>query len=198
MGLRRVEAPEEDVVSLEAMKRHLRIAEDETEFDDEIAAFTAAAVDLLDGAAGQLQRCLAPQTWEYVLDAFPDGPFQIPLPPLLEVEAISYVDSEGDLQTLTEDEDYRVDEVSEPGWVSPVEGWPSTLDTINAVTVRFRAGYESDGTSGNSPIPPRAQQAVKLIVGHWFANRETVNIGNITSELPLSAQTLINSLRVFA
>lgn len=33
--------------------------------------------------------------------------------------------------------------------------------------------------------------AMLLIIGHLYENRETVNIGNITSELPISAKNLL-------
>ena len=34
-----------------------------------------------------------------------------------------------------------------------------------------------------------------LIVGHWYMTRETVNVGNIVSELPFAAQALLSSFR---
>jgi len=35
-----------------------------------------------------------------------------------------------------------------------------------------------------------------MMLGHLHANREAVNIGNITSELPLSVDSLLRPLRV--
>jgi hypothetical protein len=29
------------------------------------------------------------------------------------------------------------------------------------------------------------------MIGHWFSNREAVNVGNIVSEMPLGAQALL-------
>ncbi len=195
MGLRRIEAPENyAVLSLAEAKAHLRVDHDDD--DETIQAYIAAAIDLIDGADGELQRCLAPQVWEYVLDAFPDGPFTIPLPPLIEVQEITYVDEAGEDQTLAESA-YEVDAVREPGWLSPGEdGWPATMETINAVVIRFQAGYAADGSSGNSPIPPRIKQLVKLTVGHWYEHREAVTERQ-THELPLAVQRLTQNLRGF-
>jgi uncharacterized phage protein (predicted DNA packaging) len=35
------------------------------------------------------------------------------------------------------------------------------------------------------------QQAVLLLVGHWYANREAVVIGTITAEVPLAVDRLL-------
>ncbi|HAU5716764.1 MULTISPECIES: head-tail connector protein [Serratia] len=47
-------------------------------------------------------------------------------------------------------------------------------------------------------IPPREilftagiWQSMLLLVGHWYANRESVNIGNITSEVPFGVDALL-------
>ncbi|MDZ7322041.1 head-tail connector protein [Kosakonia sacchari] len=33
--------------------------------------------------------------------------------------------------------------------------------------------------------------AILLMVGHWYSNREAVNIGNITSEIPLGVESIL-------
>lgn len=33
--------------------------------------------------------------------------------------------------------------------------------------------------------------AMLLLIGNWYANREAVNVGNITSELPLGVEALL-------
>lgn len=50
----------------------------------------------------------------------------------------------------------------------------------------------------DSPVLPEqmtltkdVQQAVLLLVGHWYANREAVVIGTITSEVPLAVDRLL-------
>jgi uncharacterized phiE125 gp8 family phage protein len=39
------------------------------------------------------------------------------------------------------------------------------------------------------------RQAVLLLVGHWYENRATVNIGNITSIIPFTVDALIAPFR---
>ena len=38
---------------------------------------------------------------------------------------------------------------------------------------------------------PGIWAAMLLLIGHWYANREAVNVGNITSELPLGVEALL-------
>ncbi|MDW5376835.1 head-tail connector protein [Halomonas sp. HP20-15] len=39
--------------------------------------------------------------------------------------------------------------------------------------------------------------AMLLIIGHWYANRESVVIGTITSEVPMAVHALISPYRHF-
>ncbi|PTA87460.1 hypothetical protein CWM66_26390 [Kosakonia sp. H7A] len=39
--------------------------------------------------------------------------------------------------------------------------------------------------------------AMLLLIGHWYANREAVNISNITSEIPLATEALLQPHRIY-
>lgn len=39
--------------------------------------------------------------------------------------------------------------------------------------------------------------AMLLLIGHWYTNREAVNIGNITSSVPLAVEALLQSYRIY-
>lgn len=39
--------------------------------------------------------------------------------------------------------------------------------------------------------------AMLLLIGHWYANRESVVVGTITSELPMAVESLISPYRHF-
>ena len=39
-------------------------------------------------------------------------------------------------------------------------------------------------------LTPDVEQAILLLVGHWYANRESGVVGLVASELPLSTQAL--------
>jgi uncharacterized phiE125 gp8 family phage protein len=142
-----------------------------------------AVVDELDGQAGTLGRAIVMQTWDLKMPSFPaartmavgyQGPqpaadaIRVPLPPLQSVASIAYVDNNGDSQTLSSAL-YTVDTASQPGLIVPAygEAWPATRDAIDAVTVRFVAGYPSDGASPpdyRPNVPDTIKTAIKLKV----------------------------------
>lgn len=108
----------------------------------------------------------------------PDGKtlyeIMLPLPPLQTVDSIKYWDPSGVQQTL-DPSAYIVDNVSEPGRVVPAVGtsWPSTQNRVNAVEVRFTAGYGADG----SFVPAGIKQWMLMRVTDAFENREAVVMG---------------------
>jgi uncharacterized phiE125 gp8 family phage protein len=165
MALTLVEPPTSLPVSVELAKSHLRV--DTPEDDDLITHYINQATEYLDGPNGILGIAIMPQTWDLILDEFPDGAIQIPLGPLLSIEAISYDDVDGVPQAM-DPSDYYADTVSYDGWVLTVgdAAWPSTLDAINVVRVRFVAGHVT--------VPTRIKQAILLKVGAAYQNRESV------------------------
>ncbi|MCW0235273.1 MAG: head-tail connector protein [Ferrovibrio sp.] len=185
-----VTAPIDDVVSLPDAKRHLRVDYDDD--DAYIASLVGAAVANIDGPEGWLGRALGEQSLVLTLDAFPCGRrrLSIPLPPLVSVEAVSYIDGSGTEQSLA---GFRVFGVGAPygGYVLPPLGqdWPRTHCDPGSVTVEFTAGY------GNG-IPAPVRHAILLMIGHWFRNREAVEDAKL-AELPMGVAALLNPLRVW-
>jgi uncharacterized phiE125 gp8 family phage protein len=139
-SLRLITPPASLPVTLAAAKAWLRV--DHADDDDAIAALLGAAVNLLDGRNGILGRALEAQTWELVLDRFPVAEIRLPLGPVASVTSVAFTDPEGAEDTVSA-EDFELDNVSGfEGWVVPRAGfsWPATMETINAVRVRFVAG----------------------------------------------------------
>jgi uncharacterized phiE125 gp8 family phage protein len=90
-----------------------------------------------------LGRSLITQTWDLYLDSFPNEEYiEIPYPPLQSVTTLKYKDTAGALQTWAAT-NYIVDIITEPGRISLAYGisWPSTYAEIQAVQIRFVAGY---------------------------------------------------------
>ena len=57
----------------------------------------------------------------------------------------------------------------------------------------YNAGYTVDANDADVwPAPADIQQAVKLLVGHWFENRESVVVGTSGFEVPQSVQMLLS------
>jgi len=202
MALRLIEAPTQRLLPLEDAKAHLR-ADHHDDDDALIESYIDAATSMLDGRDGLLQRALAPQSWALELPAFPTcdgGRIALPLPPLLAVEAVEYLDELGAWHEVAS-EDYEVD--AGAGCVVPLESWPSTGRAAVTVRVTYRAGYRVAGSEGGSESgdaePPPAQliQLLKLLVANFYETREPVVIGAAVNDLPLAAQTIIGNLRVY-
>lgn len=183
--LNRKEGPESSVLSLQEMKAWTR--QDVSEDDGLLEQLIEDATDYIDGPSG-IGIALAPQTWELSLDGFPSV-IEIPLGPVLSVDSIQYVDTDGADQTLDVSK-YRVDSRSNPARITPAynETWPTTRDVTNAVNVTFRVGHES--------VPNDLKRAVALLASHWYEHRSAVNIGNTVQEYPLAVNSILNKYRV--
>lgn len=116
----------------------------------------------------------------------PDGAtgFEIfvPLPPLQSIDAIKYVDQDGNQQTLDPTQ-YLVDSVREPARITPAYGasWPQTRNQANAVEVDFTCGY---GASGSS-VPSDILDWMLMRIATLYENRTGIAIGQRLTEVEL-------------
>lgn len=196
MGLKLITPPEDDPISLDQAKAHLR--EDSDDFDEQIEAFIAAATEFAEGFQG---RALIDQTWDLYLDAFPCAKWEglrrinainIPKPPLIEVAGVFYLDSDGVEQTL-DAASYTVDTANEPGRVvlKSSASWPTLPNLANAVRVRFRAGYLDNSSPPVAAVPKTTIAAILIMLADLYANRESVVVGASVAKIPWSAEVLL-------
>lgn len=186
MGLKQIAPPASEPLSLSEVKLHLRLDE-ETE-DALVTSLIRAAREHVEAMT---RRALVPQTWALVLDEWPMGELRLPLPPLRAVSGITYRTDDGTVSTV-EPTTYLVDLDSAVGRVVLNAGraWPGArLSPVNGVRVRFEAGYDT--------VPEAVKQAMLLIIGHWFQNREAVNVGNIVNTMPFAVEALLWPLKVW-
>ena len=62
------------------------------------------------------------------------------------------------------------------------------LRAVRPVEVVYEAGF--------TELPKALRQAMLLMIGHWYTNRETVITGSTTAvEVPLAARTLMNQYK---
>lgn len=141
-------------VTVEEAKLKMRI--DAADSDDRIADLISVTTAMFDGYYGVLGRALMPQTWSISMDRFPEQ-IRLPLGPLVSVSAVTYVDPAGDTQTVSTS-DYEVDLAGFDGWIVPVEPWPETMATINAVRVEWVAG---------TGCPKPVAEAIKSMIEHF-------------------------------
>lgn len=176
-----ITAPTVEPISLAEARLHLKLTatgSPATHPDDAlVTALIAAVRQHLDGRDGRLGRCLVPQTWEYSLDRFPTNEIRLPLPPLYHVESIKYDDADAVEQTVSA-ANYVVDgdqapQLS-PAWILPLAPfiWPTTLDSVNVVRIRFVAGYSSAlEPEDGSAVPAPIKAAMLLMLGNLYEHR---------------------------
>jgi len=163
--------------------------------DDLLTGFIKAAREYCEGYQN---RAFITQTWELLLDAFPDSPFQIPLPPLQsdesnQIESIKYYDTAG-TETEFAKANYEVDTESYKGRVALAYGksWPSvTLRPMNGVVVQFKAGYGDAAAD----VPELVQLAIKVLAGHMYENREATDTKEHL-EVPFAVHSLLGLKRI--
>lgn len=179
-----IAAPSLQPITVAEAKLQSRVLE--TAEDTLIASYIAAATDYLDGRDGILGRALLTQTWEYTLCRFPPESYLcLPLAPVQAIVSIVYHDVNGADQTFSA-ANYLLD--ADKHWRPKVHlaygaSWPAIREEPSAVKVRATYGY--------TVVPPPLRHAIVLLVAHWFENREPVNIGNITTDLPFSVNALV-------
>lgn len=134
-----------------------------------------------------INRSLITQTWKLYLTNWPCE-IELRRPPILSVTGITYVDSDGTTQTLATSV-YELHTEAEPGIVCLKynQSWPSLRGDRNGICVTFTAGYGTDGTSVKNTI----KHAMKLLIGHWYANREAVFTGSISKEIEFAVDALL-------
>lgn len=164
MALKLITPATELAVSLAEAKAHLKV--DIADDDTLITAFIIAATELAEQATG---RAIMPQTWELTLDAFPDA-FELTRVPAVSITSLKYFDTSGTQQTLGSAL-YTLDNTDDFGsaFVVPVYSgvWPDTRAQINAVALRYVAGYAAAAN-----VPDSIKAWIKLQVGAMYENRE--------------------------
>src|SRR5690606_24258550 len=105
-----------------------------------------------------------------------------------EVVSIKYDDTDGLEQTL-DPSAYAVDQEGVVRLGSTP--WPRVTGRRGCVRVRYRAGYEK--------LPPSIRAALLLMVGDFYAFRETAAVGVSATQVPMSVnvEALLAPYRVW-
>lgn len=187
-----ITAPAEEPLTLAEIKAHLRIDID-TE-DDLVSAYLTAARAYYESA---IWRALVTQTLGVQMMQWP-GQDHIVLrrPPLQSVTSIAYTDSQGNSNTFAASS-YNVFANGDVGaiWLKDGQSWPSTtLQPGPSILITYVAGY-----GDAEDVPDLDKQAIRLLTGHFYENRENVvAIQGITiAELPMAVQSIIHMRRAW-
>lgn len=151
---------ETEPLTLETVKKHLRVSIDDD--DTLIQALITTAREQCEHLTG---RAIVRQTLVRKFDAFCYGGMALSQPPLVSVTSVQYIDATGVLQTLDEAA-WFVDDSQEPAQLLPAYGtrWPETRAVNNAVIVTYEAGYVT--------CPSSLKTWILLMIGTLYENRE--------------------------
>lgn len=194
MPLKLFTAPTTEPVSSTEAKLHCRI---DTSADDTLITMLIATARRT--VESDTNRALITQTWELVLDAFPTSTqIRLPLPPLQSVSSIKYyTNATPSVETTFASTNYLVSTDDNYGGLIVLKdsaSWPVITDPLEkgAVRIKFICGY-----GAAAAVPEIYKQAMLLLIGHWYENRETIQVtGAVPKELPMAYQALIWQERV--
>jgi uncharacterized phiE125 gp8 family phage protein len=164
-----------------------------------VAELDETIVDVLISSARQrfeerTGRQLLTATWEEWRDCFSaDGAIELAHAPLQTVVSIKYVDTDGNLQTLSTST-YQVKAPSGPqcdrGWIELAYGmtWPAIRYESGAVRIQYTAGY------GDAPgsVPELVRSALYLLVTDFFCSRCAAD-GKPAPKKPIGMEDLLSA-----
>jgi uncharacterized phiE125 gp8 family phage protein len=189
-----VTPPAAEPVLLAELRSHCRVTTNDE--DGVLAGYLLAARQWTENYTG---RALVTRTYDGKIEsAWPIvdcvNRIVLPMPPMLAVESINYVDANGASQLLAANQ-YQVSIGALFGQITPAYGvtWPTVRDQIDAITVRYSAGYGID----SSFIPEPIRQAVLMMGGHFFEHREAAITGSSVATMPLAVESLLAPYRDF-
>lgn len=88
------------------------------------------------------------------------------------INSISYVDTTGGASTVTEF-------ILSENRLTAAYGadWPTARAQLGAVTITYTAGYTPVGSPAVAPVPDNIMQAMFLMIGDMYDNREAISQG---------------------
>ena len=187
-ALELLEAPATTPVTLTEVKDQLRV--EHTDDDTLINRLISVAVAYTD-VQGALGHAMITQKWGQWVNSTPPQTVKLLLGPLIAVTAVKYYDTDGVLQTDTLS-NYEIFGTEFSSTIGPKEGfaWPVTQDRPDAIRIEYTIGYGSATTD----IPETLRHALMMLIGHWYDNRETTMMDEL-SNVPYGFDALMDMHR---
>tara|TARA_R100001244_G_C5158264_1_gene130655 strand:+ start:241 stop:819 length:579 start_codon:yes stop_codon:yes gene_type:complete len=180
--------PTTPVVTTTECKTHLRV--DHSDDDTYIATLQKAATATAEGITNRffIETTLIQygDRWEDITHLFRS--------PGAGITNIKYMTG-GVLSAAIASSIYLFDSSVEPPQISLKEGqsWPTDNDDeLRTIKVTYKVGY---GTAASS-VPEGIKQAILIMVGDWYENRQSVIVGRVVNLIPKTAEYLLNQYKV--
>ncbi|MBU1567713.1 MAG: hypothetical protein KJ630_19075 [Proteobacteria bacterium] len=168
------------------------VAEVEAQVRETLSTAESALVTTYIGAVtakGEaiLKRSIITQTWKVELDDFPDS-ISLPMGPVQSVTSVTYLDDDGDRQTLAETVYQFVNDQDRPRIILAYDQeWESCRVQPGSIVVTYVAGY------GLAVSVPAAIKAWILVnVATLYNNRESIVVGSMVKDISTIADGLLD------
>ena len=179
--------PATTAISLAEAKAFLRVDSDYDDDDSYITSLIGVATNVVEQFT---RRRLITQTYNIYYDEFPPY-MDLQVGNVDSVTHVKYYDTDNTLQTLDTSE-YDVDIRVKPGRIYQAEdgNFPDTYERANSVEVEFVVG------SAASDVEDAIKQAMYIVIGRYYENRQDVVMGTQVNELPLMVEHLLTPYRL--
>lgn len=158
-----VTPPVAEPVTLAEAKKQLELASSDTAHDAHLALLIQAAREQWEA---DTDSCCLSQTWKVYAEEFDDDEIYLPKRPIQSVTHVKYYDASNVQQTLSTSV-YSLDDAARAVRLDSLQVWPAVYDRFDAITITFVAGYTSAAA-----VPAIHKQAILLLVGKYFENRD--------------------------
>lgn len=157
-----VTPPTEEPITAETAKLHTRVG---TDLEDALIDLWIESGRIM--AEGYQNRSFVKRTMEALFDTCPPRQFELTLPPIIEVDSITFYDEDEEPHEV-DNAEYYVDVDSGRIALKKGKEWPDVeLRPMNAVVVRYKAGH---GTAED--VPKTVKDALLTYVTYRYYNRE--------------------------
>lgn len=181
-------------LTLAEAKNHLRIPTGITEEDDYLQALIDTATDVADKYCN---ISIMQQTYVQYADKWDDTIqlFHSPIEgsgaaDMVEVEYIGEGNTTYSTWAITQ---YIFDKYTCPLrlMAAPNVVYPDIENRLNAIKIEYKVGY---GTA--SDVPKGIKQALLIMVGQWYENRQEAIVGRSVGTIPMTATYILDKYRI--
>lgn len=201
MSLQITAQPAAEPVTVAEVKARLRLGN--TADDAVITANITAAREFAEKVT---RRSLAYKSYALFMDSFPclSDPIRVPVPPLINVTAIKYLDSTLTQQTWDSAE-YFIAYMQEPGLIIPRPTfiYPCPAVAPGAVEIDFTAGYGYAGNAQAQPpipagpvCPEHIKEGIRQLAVHIYEHPSAVTPEGL-KEAPLALMSFFTANKIY-
>ena len=176
-------------------KQHLRIAADDATDDGYIGLLISTAENVIERETLIVTRKRAAEV--FLFSCF-DTELVLARGPVDEATlALKYFGPDG-VEVTLDAGDYRV--VTDrlvTRLLPPIGGnWPPHKSVAAGISVIADVGYVGATADEPAACADALKHAARLLVGHWYANREAVSVGRVPTEMPYAVEMLLQNERL--